>query len=179
MTRPTAHARHLRGALVGLCSALLTVLAHTAAGGALPAGAPLMLLIIVSATTGAASGMLTLDGRAAAFTALIAALGTGQLLGHLTLSLAAHHGHGLGLTSGMLALHAIAAIGLGVLIALAEHLYLVCASVLCWLRLILVNRRRVPGSARWFAATSVVAQSILLVSGLGMRAPPRATLHLA
>ena len=75
----------------------------------------------------------------------------------------------------MLAMHVIAAAILGLLIGLVEHVYVVCESVLCWLRLFAVDRcMPVPRLPRT-GATSVVVQSVLLRSGLGMRAPPQGT----
>ena len=170
MSSPASRARCVAGALVGVSSASLTAVAHTAAGGSLPVGAPLATLLIVSVAVGATAGAITVQRYYARLAALIAALCGGQLLGHLTLSVAAgHHGSAMVPTTSMLAMHVIAAAILGLLIGLAEHVYVVCESVLCWLRLFAVGRLQRSGT------TSVVVQSVLLRSGLGMRAPPQGT----
>lgn len=174
MNTPTVRARHRSGALVGGCSALLTAAAHLAAGGALPGGAPLMLLLIVSATLGAATGRVRIAGPRATLALLVTALIAAQLLGHLVLALADHHHHGgLGLSAPMLTLHLAAALLLGGLIAVTEHLWLVCQSVLCWLRLFATTAPRPARRPRRYAVPTVLTVSVLLESGLGMRAPPR------
>jgi len=152
---------------------LLTAAAHTAAGGSLPVGAPLVGLLIVSIAVGATAGAITVKRDDARVAALMAALCGGQLLGHTTLTV--HHGGEIAPTASMLAMHVIAAAILGLLIGLVEHVYVVCESVLCWLRLFAVDRcRPVPRLPRT-RTTSVVVQSVLLRSGLGMRAPPQGT----
>ena len=73
----------------------------------------------------------------------------------------------------MIAAHAVAAVILGLAISAAEYLYIVCSSVLCWLRLFAGHTPRpVPRVRR--RATKVVAVRPVLVTGLGMRAPPSA-----
>ena len=101
---------------------------------------------------------------------LIAALGAAQLLGHLTLTMAGGHQASAGL--GMVAAHAGAAVVLGVAIGAVEHLYLVCSSVLRWLRLFaaFTPRPALPRARR--RTNNIVAQSLLWRTGLGMRAPP-------
>jgi hypothetical protein len=136
----------------------------------------LVVLTLACATVGAGAAGIGVERRHAQLVALTAALSTGQLLGHIALTLAAsHHSHGLMMTAPMLVAHAAAAVGLALLISLAEHLYVVCASVLCWLRLVLIDRAA-PTPAPRQAVTSIVVQSILLRSGLGMRAPPQVAL---
>lgn len=154
---------------------MLTAVAHTAAGGSLPVGAPLAGLLIVSVAVGATAGAITVKRYYARVAALMAALCGGQLLGHVTLSVAGHHGDGIAPTTSMLATHVIAAAILGLLIGLVEHVYVVCESVLCWLRLFEVDRCRPVGRPQRGGTTSVVVQSVLLRSGLGMRAPPQGT----
>jgi hypothetical protein len=151
--------------------------AHTAAGGSLPVGAPLVSLLIVSVAVGAIAGAITVTQQYyARIAALMAALCGGQLLGHLILSVAAgHHGVGMVPSTSMLVMHVIAAAILGLLISLVEHVYVVCESVLCWLRLFAVNRCRPAIRPSRTGTTSVVVQSVLLRSGLGMRAPPQGT----
>ena len=72
----------------------------------------------------------------------------------------------------MIAAHAGAAVVLGIAISAVEHLYLVCSSVLRWLRLFAtVTPRPAPPRTRR-RTNNVVAQSLLWHTGLGMRAPP-------
>jgi len=175
VTTPTARARGLRAALVGVSAAAATTGAHAAASGVFPHGAALMAALLVCATAGAAAAGIRLNNRHAQRLGVIAALGATQLLGHLTLAVTGGHhggGHGLDLGPSMLAAHAAAAVVLGVAIVAVEHLYLVCSSVLRWLRLFATRTPR-PTPARIRRRTNnVVAQSLLWHTGPGMRAPP-------
>lgn len=173
MSTPKVRARWLRGALVAMSSATATIGAHAAAGGALPQGASLFVAVLVCAATGASTGGLRLESRRAGLIGVVAALGIAQLLGHLTLAVAsAHHHHGAAMTPAMATAHVGAAVALGAAIAAVEYLYVVCASVLCWLRLFACAAVRPPVRALRWCTDVVVAQPILLRSGLGMRAPP-------
>jgi hypothetical protein len=162
----TSRAGALCGVLVGACSGLFAMAAHAAAGGAVPTGPTLVLVALVCALAGA-------DGEAQA-PGLIFAVGAGQLLTHVALAVTGGHhgGHEVAPSAPMLLAHASAAVALGLLICLVAHLYRVCATVLCWLILTSVHRGR-PTAPRRHRTTSVVVQSLLLRSGLGMRAPPR------
>ena len=174
MTTPARRAHWLRAALVGVSAAAGTTGAHAAASGMFPHGAALVASLLVCATSGVAAAGIQLQNRHAQLLGLIAALGAAQLLGHLTLTLAgAHHGGaGLGMSPTMIAAHAGAAVLLGVAIGAVEHLYLVCTSVLRWLRLFAnVTPRPAPPRTRR-RTNNVVAQSLLWRTGLGMRAPP-------
>ena len=72
----------------------------------------------------------------------------------------------------MVASHAAAAVVLGAAITAAEYLYVVCASVLCWLRLFATPAARFTPFVPRRIANVFVARPVLLRSGLGMRAPP-------
>lgn len=175
MSTPRIRARWLRGGLVGGCSALLTVGAHAAVDDRLPHGAALMVVLLLCATVGAAVGTAPAGRGHGRLVGVIAALGGTQLLGHWALALFGGHHHGLGgfgMSPSMAAAHAAAAIVLGAAIAAVEYLYVVCESVLCWLRLFTLGALRATSRARHWTANSVVAQPVLLRSGLGMRAPP-------
>lgn len=176
-----SRARWVRGALVGACSAIVAAAAHTAAGAGLPQGAAVTVALLICAMVGAAAGGVRVEGRLTTPLAVTASLAAAQVCGHLTLVAAGghHHGGDLQLTPSMAATHAVAAVALGVAITAVEHLYVVCASVLCWLRLF--ASRPQPPTARPFCGSSkdVVAQSVLLCAGLGMRAPPRGLLATA
>ncbi|MCV6980406.1 hypothetical protein H7I53_09235 [Mycolicibacterium pulveris] len=175
MSTPRARARLLRGGLVGGCSALLTVGAHTAVDDRVPHGAALMVVLLLCATAGAVAGTVAAPRGHGALLGVIAALGGAQLLGHWALALFGGHHHGLaglGMSPSMAVAHAAAALVLGAAIAAVEYLYVVCESVLCWLRLFTLGAVRATSRARHWATNNVVAQPDLLRSGLGMRAPP-------
>jgi hypothetical protein len=173
VTTPARRAHWLRAALVGVCAAVSTTGAHAAASGMFPRGAALVAALLVCATSGAAAAGLRLQNRRGQLFGLIAALSAAQLLGHLTLTTAGHHGGlGLGMTPTMIAAHAAAAVVLGLAIGAVEHLYLVCSSVLRWLRLFAAFTPRPAPPRAKRRTNNVVAQSLLWRTGLGMRAPP-------
>ncbi|MGQ9409287.1 hypothetical protein [Mycolicibacterium gilvum] len=177
MNTPKMRARWARGALVGASSAAMTLGAHAAAGGgALPVGSSLVLALLVCATVGALAGAVRSDDRRVRWLATTSALGGAQFLGHIALALTGQHHDALVPTPGpsMIAAHIAAAVLLGGAISAAEYLYAVCASVLHWLRLfILQSPRPMPRARR--RATRIVVPRPVLATGLGMRAPPHAT----
>lgn len=175
MSSPRTRARWLRGALVGVSSAIVTATAHAAAGGGLPTGTALLLSVLACATVGGALAGTRFEGRHARLLVVVGALVAAQSLGHLTLTLAAgHHEHGgFGVTPAMLAAHLVGAVLLGVTINAVEYLYVVATSVLCWLRLFALGAQQPVVRVVREIANQVVAQAVLLRSGLGMRAPPR------
>ncbi|SEH62539.1 hypothetical protein SAMN04489835_2172 [Mycolicibacterium rutilum] len=163
----------MRGGLVGVSSAAVSAVAHIAAGGEMPGGTSLAVAILVCGTVGAVLARITLDDRRARITAVVAALGLAQALGHVVFLLAGGHHHAaFGLTPVMVAAHVGAAVVLGAGIVAVEHLYVVCASVLRWLRVYatLGVRPRARTSRRFTKV--LVARPVLISSGLGMRAPP-------
>ncbi|UXA18674.1 hypothetical protein [Mycobacterium sp. SMC-4] len=173
MGTPKSRARGLRGALVGVCSTVITCGAHAAAGGHVPSGSALILVGLVCAVVGAVLAGTALEGRHLRLIAVIGGLIAAQILGHITLALAAGHHHGgLGLSWSMAAAHVAGALLLGAAITTVEYLYVVCVSVLSWLRLFAVARHRPPCRPRPTEPRQSFAQSVLRASGLGMRAPP-------
>lgn len=173
MPTPKTRARRVRGVLVGASSAVTTVGAHVAAGGGLPHGAALVLALMLCATVAALLARVRIESRGARWLATTAALGAAQGLGHLALTVTDHqHGDCLVPGPSMTALHLGAAVVLGGAIAAAEYLYVVCSSVLCWLRLF---ARRAPRPAARIRRqiTNVIVVRPVLASGMGMRAPPR------
>lgn len=177
MGTPTSRARWLRGALVGVTSAVLTVGAHATAGGGIPNGGALVISLLVCAALGSMVGCLRLEGRGARWLGTATALGVAQLLGHLILMAAGHqhqhHGAAeLALSPTMIATHTGAAVILAVAITAAEYLYVVCSSVLCWLRLFALAEGTRATQATRAVARDFVAQSVLRCRGVGMRAPP-------
>ncbi|WNG89457.1 hypothetical protein C6A87_010010 [Mycobacterium sp. ITM-2016-00317] len=174
MPTPKTRARRVRGVLVGASSAVMTVGAHVAAGGGLPHGAALVLALMLCATVAALLARVRVESRGARWLATTAALGAAQGLGHLALTVTGHQhgGDGLVPNPSMTALHLGAAVVLGGAITAAEYLYVVCSSVLCWLRLF---ARRAPRPAARIRRriTNVIVARPVLASGMGMRAPPR------
>jgi len=119
MTAVHTTAARWRGAAVGVCAAALTIGAHGFGGGMFPSGAALVMLVLVSALLGFASG-LPAARRGIAMIALF--LIGGQAAGHLILTCAAGHSHGLGVSPTMLAAHLVAALACAGLICAAERL---------------------------------------------------------
>jgi hypothetical protein len=174
MSTPTSRAGYVRGGLVGVCSALVTATAHAGARGGAPTGGALILLLVVCATVGAVVGGITLEGRHSRAVLVVGALAAAQVLGHVMLTVAGHHEHSSWLlTPPMLMLHALAAVGLGLLINAVEHLYTVCGSVLCWLRIFAAVHIRPAAGQAWRPTNVIGARPVLLRTGLGMRAPPQ------
>ncbi len=163
--------------MVGACSAVVTAAAHAAAGGVLPQGGPLIVSALLCATVGAVLAMATLENRRGRLLAIIGALAVAQSLGHIMLTVTAGHHHGgFDTTPSMVAAHVAAVVALGAAIASAEYLYVVCASVLCWLRLFASAAPRPvarPLRLGLDDPNSVVTQPVLCSSGRGNRAPPR------
>ena len=174
MSTPRSRAQNLRGGLVGVCSAVVTAGAHTSAGGELPGGAALVAAVLVCATSGAILRRFRFQERRSRVVGVVGALAVAQLFGHLTFVVTGghHHAEQFGLTGAMVAAHALAALALGAAISAVEYLYVVCSSVLRWLRVYAALATRPPSVSLRFTIKTLVAESVLLNSGLGMRAPP-------
>ncbi|MGB3483300.1 MAG: hypothetical protein WBB07_13930 [Mycobacterium sp.] len=170
MSTPTSRAAVLRGTLVGACSVLMTAAAHTAGGGSAH-GTALALLLLIGAAIGAVVSAISVERHWVSVAASAGALGLVQVVGHTAMSAAAHHGATP--STLMVGAHLVATVAVAVLLTLVEFLYLVCGSVLCWLRLVIVHRGR-PRLPAGGAFASVVVRPVRLCPGLGMRAPPRA-----
>lgn len=165
----------LGGSLVGACSVLATIGSHVGASGMMPSGLGLLGAVLVCAVTGAAVSWPMLAGRRGRAATVVAALAVAQVFGHVTLMAPAgghHHDAGTGTSPWMVVAHIGAAALLGVTIAAVEYLYVVAASVLCWLRLIALPYLRPASTSRLRIGKVVVIQPILVHDGLGMRAPP-------
>jgi hypothetical protein len=94
----------VRGAAVGSLSGAVSIAAHGLAGGGMPPSeASVVLLLTACAAVGA--GVAAIRVRDRDMTVLLAALATGQVIGHTTLGLAEEHAHSLGLSAPMLAAH--------------------------------------------------------------------------
>ncbi len=174
MGTPKSRARWLRGGLVGMTSAVMTIGAHAAAGGGIPSGGALVISLLACATVGTMVGSLRLAGRSGRRLVTATALCAAQLLGHAILVAAGHQhaGNVQDLSASMAATHLAAAAILAVAITAVEHLYLVCASLLCWLRLFAAAEGASVTHVLRAVAGGFVAHSALRCPGLGMRAPP-------
>lgn len=128
----------LRGAGLALCCATLSVAAHAAAGGELPAFGPTALLTVVLAGAGVA-----LADRRWGLPAILAIVGGTQVGLHVLLDSLAHHtpAGSLAIASAapalgpifMTGLHAAAALVMALLLAGAERSAFVLGAVLDWL----------------------------------------------
>lgn len=99
----------LRGVVVGALSGAISIAAHGVAGGsAFPSDQAIVLLVAASAVVGAA--VASLPTRRGPLPLLATTLAAGQVIGHLTLTLASEHGHGLHLTAPMVAAHVAATV---------------------------------------------------------------------
>jgi hypothetical protein len=142
----------------------------------MPRGAALVIALLVCATVGALCASARSEVRWHQLLGTAAALAGAQLLGHVALAVAGGHHHGggqLGLSPSMIATHAVAAALLAVAITAVEHLYVVCSSVLCWLRLFAAPAAEPVANRSRRMTSVVVARPVLQFPGLGMRAPPR------
>jgi hypothetical protein len=117
----TTLAARWRGAATGALTATLSLVAHTAGGGALPSGSGAALLAVMAATLGALAA--TMPGAATAF-GLFLLLASGQVIGHLLLDAAGHqHAAALGPPSTVMVVGHVAAVFAGAaLIAAATRL---------------------------------------------------------
>lgn len=160
----SASAARFRGIAVAICSATVTLAAHTAGGGALCSGAALALLLIGSGTVGA---LAALNPGPPRFTSLLGWLLAAQAVGHLSLGLG-DHTHPFG--AAMLLAHLGAAVFGAALLVLAEHLWQVIGSVLVGLNLLAAHPS--PTSGPRPPAYPVLSWLTLLGSGTGNRGPP-------
>ncbi len=166
-------AGYLRGALIGVCSAGVSAVAHGSAGGPMPSGPALMLLIMACAAVGAAASGVFFARGGCPLLLRVSALAAGQAAGHLALSVSAlGHSHCADLlTAQMLAAHGAAVPVCGLLIGLAERLYVVCVSALSWLTVFFIDRSR-PVAAAVRRPTKIVVLQSVVSRAVGTRAPP-------
>lgn len=167
MNSPAAHARQLRGGLIGASSTVMTTAAHAAAGGGIPRGPALVVVVLICLTAGALAACVRAGRGTYAVTA--AALVGAQLSGHLAATMAAHHHGTVGWS--MAAAHLGAALLLAAAITSVEFLYAVCVSVLCWVRLFAQRALRPRARRTWYRATTAQPRPAP-IGGTGMRGPP-------
>ena len=173
MTGARTRAARLRGGFVGATSASVAVAAHSAGGGAPPAGATVVLLVLACATV-AAAGTSARMGRG--IVPVLAFVVAAQLVGHCVLVVSSGHVHGGHWSLPMVAAHLVAALGCAALICAAERLCIAVSGELRRLIVVMLGVADHDGDARkpqTLPITGVVPR-ILVRSGPGTRAPPRA-----
>jgi len=170
--RPLSPAARLRGIAVGLLTAALAIEAHALAGGTIPPGAAVALLIILAVTAGfvATTVNRTADGRV-----ILALLVMGQLVAHAMLTAASHTGCAASAgapAAAMLAAHAVAVVVGAALIAASERL---CRAATSALR---AFAGELPGVLATAAVTAVTAgdqplrSALLIAASVSRRGPP-------
>jgi hypothetical protein len=173
MTGARTRAARLRGGFVGATSASVAVAAHSVGGGAPPAGATVVLLVLACATIAAAATSARIGGGVVPVLGFVVAA---QLVGHCVLVVSSGHVHGGHWTVPMMAAHLLAALGCAALICAAERL---CIAVSGELRRLIVVMLGVDDDdsdtrkPQTLPITGLVPR-IIVLSGLGTRAPPRA-----
>ena len=167
---PSSTAARLRGIAAGLLTAALAVAAHGVAGSGAPTGTAVVLLAVLATTVGALAAAIA---RTADACVLLGLLATGQVVGHLMLSVAGHsHGASMSLAPDMLAGHALGVAAGALLIAAGDRL---CRRVS---RAIEVARRAVvpPIPSRPMVVTVGADQplrsALLLAASMSHRGPP-------
>ena len=171
MTAAPTTAARLRGIAAGLLTAALAVAAHGAADGAMPSGSAVVLLAVLAATVG---GLAATVSRTADARVLAGLLATGQVVGHLMLTVAGHsHGAEAAAApaSAMLVAHACAVIAGSILIAVGGRLGQAVARVVEFAVRAVVP----PVPARPVIVVDAVhplRSALLLAASLSHRGPP-------
>lgn len=130
--------------------------------------------MLACAAVGAVSSSVFAEEQGHQLLLLSGALVAGQAVGHVALVAASDAGFHCpaAFSPQMLLAHGLAAPVCALLISLVEHLYVVCASTLCWLRLNFVNEYRPAVVVLRWPTKSVVVQRLVFAPG-GTRAPPQ------
>ncbi|WP_433605959.1 hypothetical protein [Prescottella agglutinans] len=164
----------LRGMFVGSLSGAISVAAHGLGGGnAAPSEEAIVLLVAAAAVVGAA--VASLRSRCNPLLLLVAVLAAGQGIGHVTLTLASDHAHGLNLPPQMIAAHAAAtAVGAALVRAAEIALLGVIASVV-HVVVVVLSTPPVPDVRRWTPTVvrrvDPTASRVARAAG-GTRGPP-------
>lgn len=159
----------LRGGFVGALCGATTLAAHGIAGGAVPGGASIVVLVLACGALGLAAGI----PRRTPVAHLALILAAGQATGHLLLVLSAHH-HGPVVTVPMVAAHVLAAVLGAALVAVTERIYRGLTSASGWIELLLtgVRAEKTPVTLRLLASRSFLAVRQRVVAGATLRGPP-------
>ncbi|MFD6674588.1 hypothetical protein ACFWDA_09470 [Rhodococcus zopfii] len=172
MHSPTNTVAQVRGGFVGAVSGAVSIAAHGMAGGGAPPGDGAVLLLAACVAIGAI--VSSLPAAAHRRGALLAALTAGQLVGHLTLTMAGEHTHWLSMSAPMLAAHLAAIAVSAVLIRGAER---GChAAIAAVTRLVLAVLSSPPAEAPLWTSTPVhratLSPWLLAGATAGVRGPP-------
>lgn len=164
----------LRGMFVGSLSGAISIAAHGLGGGhAAPSEAAIVLLVAAAAVVGAA--VASLRTRCNPLLLLVAVLAAGQGIGHVTLTLASDHGHGLNLPPQMLAAHAAATAAGAALVRAAEVALLGVIASVVHVVVAVLSTPPVPDVRRWTPTVvrrvDPTASRIARAAG-GTRGPP-------
>jgi len=162
--------RAVRGSVLAVTSALLAGTAHVAAGAPAPGGTLTVLL-----TVGVAAAGTALADRRRGPVALLAAVGTTQVLMHLLLH--GNHSHAAPVPPAtMVTAHAVAVVVTALLLARAEAAVFAVAAA--WRRIVAAVPLRLPLPPRRRAGQPVVPAEVptplrlLLATLLRRRGPP-------
>lgn len=170
--------RRVRGCVVGGLSGGTSIVAHGFGGsGEAPSGTAIALLVVACAAFGAAASTVKTDRHTLG--PLLATIVVGQAIGHVTLIVAAHHGHlGLGLTPAMLAFHAAVAVVDVALIRFAETAASWAMSLLRKL-IVVASGSLHADSPMWVASRHPVRDphGLVLASAAVTRGPPLLISH--
>lgn len=149
------------------------MVAHGGAGGALPSGVSLLLLVMACAMVGAAASGVSSSRGGCRPGCRVLALTVGQAVGHCVLTVSSQgHAHcAESVSPQMIFAHVLAVPVCALLIGRAESLYLVCVSALSWLTVFIVDRSRPALVVNCRPVKFYVAQGIT-PSPVGTRAPP-------
>lgn len=176
MAPVTTDVAQLRGACVGTISGVVAVAGHALGGGSIPSDSTAVLLILLCASVGAVAA--SVQFRRLPTLGLGLMLGSGQALGHITLTITAEHQHGSQPSLPMLMVHT-AAIGFcALLIRAAEHSYAVAASTVATIVAVLLRpwAPQPPPTAVPARPRAALVQQQLLTGGIGTRGPPAGVL---
>jgi hypothetical protein len=166
----TTLAARWRGAATGVLTATLSLVAHTAGGGALPSGTGAALLAVMAATLGALAATMPAAATRSGLFLLVAA---GQVLGHLLLEAAGHqHVAPAPTSTAMVVAHVAAVFAGAALIAAATRL----ADALSRAVRAVTARVQPPVGTRPFGAVRTADQplrsALALAASVSHRGPP-------
>ncbi|MGA9871801.1 MAG: hypothetical protein WBQ44_11760 [Rhodococcus sp. (in: high G+C Gram-positive bacteria)] len=172
-----APAASLRGGAVGASTVALAVAAHGAAGGGYPSGSALTFLMIVGVGAGMVARLPSPRTGYAQFATVLAGLLLGQSAGHVVLTVASPHEHGLLPSATMALFHLTASAAAALLVCAAEALYGPITRVV---RAILAPPRSLPSApASLVAADRLTSASApLFGTSISRRGPPASAFAL-
>lgn len=160
MTGRDAVPARVRGGFVGALCGAGTLAAHGIAGGTIPGGAAVVVLVLACAAVGLIARMRC--RQTVARLALL--LAAGQATGHLLLA-ASCHDHGAAISARMVAAHGVASLVGALLVAAAERLARLVGSAPGWIARLLTG----PG----------VTADVVAIPSIVFRTPLTVRLHAA